>query len=278
MSTGGVYTANTAETRVARAGVGGAPEALRTTPTPGISVIVPALDEEAAIAAAVASAREQEPAPLEVLVVDGGSVDRTRERARAAGANVLASPRGRGRQLHAGALAARGSVLFFLHADTRLPAGALAAVMRALKADDVVGGRLRLAFDRRHPVLDAIAYLSRLGWGAAAYGDAGFFVRAGVYRRIGGFEPLPILEDVRFYRRLMGAGRTVVARPAAVTSARRFLRRGPFRQLALDCAILLAHRAGVDPERLARIYRPDNGLSDRGASDLSLVENPPDHV
>jgi hypothetical protein len=142
-------------------------------------------------------------------------------------------------------------------------------VLRALKAADVVGGRLRLAFDRRHPVLDAIAFLSRLGWGAAAYGDAGFFVRAGVYRRIGGFEPVPILEDVRFYRRLRSAGRTVVVRPAAVTSARRFLRHGPFRQLALDCAILLAHRAGVGPERLARIYPPDNGLSDPAASNLS---------
>jgi len=226
-----------------------------TAPAAGASVVIPALDEEARIAAAVASSLRQSPAPVEVLVVDGGSGDHTRERAEAAGARVLASARGRGRQLHAGALAARGDVLFFLHADTRLPAGALAEVLDALKAPEVVGGRFRLAFDRRHPVLDAIAFGSRFGSGWTAYGDAGFFVRAGIYRRIGGFEPVPLLEDVRFYRRLMREGRTVVARSAATSSARRFLRRGPLRQLALNAGIVLAHRAGVSPERLARYYR-----------------------
>ncbi len=230
------------------------------SPVPAsISVVIPALNEGERIAAAVRSALRQVPRPLEVLVVDGGSGDGTVHEARAAGARVLAAPRGRGRQLGAGAAAARGDVFVFLHADTVLPPGALAAVARALFERDAAGGRFRLAFDRRHPVLDLIAWGSRFRARGAAYGDAAFFARRDRYEASGGYEAVPLFEDVRFYRRLARTGRLAVLPLAVRTSSRRFLRRGPLRQLLANALLVAAHALGASPERLARRYAAGDG-------------------
>ncbi len=221
---------------------------------PAVSVIVPALDEEESIGAAVASALAQDPPPREVLVVDGESGDRTRDEAEAAGARVLAAPRGRGSQLAAGAAAAQGDLLVFLHADTRLPAGALAGAVEAA-AGGAAGGRFRLRFDRRHPVLDLIAFASRFPGSWASFGDSVLFATREAYRRAGGFEPVPLFEDVRFYARLRRTGPVRVVPLAVTTSARRFLRDGPGRRLMANVGLFLAHRLGASPHRLALRYR-----------------------
>jgi rSAM/selenodomain-associated transferase 2 len=216
-----------------------------------ISVVIPALDEEAGIAAAVASVRDEAD---EVIVADGGSSDRTRERARAAGAAVLDVPRGRGAQLQHGAQTARGDWLVFLHADTRLEAGwarALAAVPPASP-----GGAFRLAIDsprRGYRVIEMGARLrSRLL--RLPYGDQALFARRTAYETIGGFRPLPLMEDVDFVRRLARLGPLTLPACRAVTSARRWEQAGILRRSLTNWRVLALYALGQPPERLARVY------------------------
>jgi rSAM/selenodomain-associated transferase 2 len=223
-------------------------------PEPAISVIVPVLDDAGALARTLDALRLQDPPPFEVVVADGGSSDDSRRVAARSGARVIAAPPGRGSQLRAGACAARGDVLLFLHADTRLPPRGFAEVAGALEDPAVDGGRFRLAYDRRHPVLRLIELGSRCSATWASYGDSGFFVRRSAYDRTGGFEAIPIFEDVRFYRALKRHGAVRVLPASVTTSARRFVERGPLRQLLANAALVIAHRMGVSPERLARLY------------------------
>ena len=148
-------------------------------------MIVPALNEEAAIAAAVASAADAD----EVIVVDGGSTDRTREIARQSGARILEAARGRGLQQNEGAAVARGEVLLFLHADTLLPAGFREQVLDSLSDGRAGWGRFDLRFDAGGPLLRLIARLislrSRIS--RVATGDQAIFVRRALFERLGGF-------------------------------------------------------------------------------------------
>jgi hypothetical protein len=124
----------------------------------------------------------------------------------------------------------------------------------ALQDPGVVGGKFRLAFDHRHPVLDGIAFFSRFRFGWTSFGDAAFFTTREAYRGTGGFETIPLFEDQRFFRRLKAEGRTRVLPLAVTTSCRRFCERGPLRQLTRNVGLFLLHRAGVPPARLADRY------------------------
>jgi rSAM/selenodomain-associated transferase 2 len=219
--------------------------------TPSISVIVPTLDEESRLAAAIRSVREE----AEVVVVDGDSHDATRAIAAAEGARVLVTGRGRGRQLDTGARAAAGEWLVFLHADTRLEAG-WADALRALPAA-VVGGAFRLRIDAAgagYRVLEmgvrARVWLFRL-----PYGDQALFVRRETYERVGGMPHLPLMEDVAFVARLRRAGRLAFPPVRALTSARRWERHGLVGATLRNWWLLLLYFAGRPPERLARRYR-----------------------
>jgi rSAM/selenodomain-associated transferase 2 len=219
-----------------------------------LSIVVPALDEAGQIAATLASARA--PRVAEVFVVDGGSGDDTAARARAAGATVLAAARGRARQMNAGAAAASGDVLLFLHADTRLPAGFDAAVETALADPTVVGGRFDLRLEPGSPFLDLTATLinlrSRLT--RIATGDQALFVRREVFRDMGGFADLPLMEDVAFTRALKRRGRIACLRARVVTSSRRWRRDGPLRTVLLMWWLRFLFWCGVPAERLKRRY------------------------
>ena len=218
--------------------------------TASISVVIPALNEEERVAEAVRSVRED----AAVIVVDGGSMDRTCARAADAGADVITSSRGRGIQLDAGARIARGDWLVFLHADTRLESG-WAEALRALPAD-VVGGAFRFALEppRLAYRLLEVGVALRCRLFGLAYGDQGQFARREVYARIGGFRPLALMEDVDLARRLARAGRLAFPPVRAFTSARRFERRGVVTTSLGNLWLLALYSTGQAPARLARLY------------------------
>jgi rSAM/selenodomain-associated transferase 2 len=216
-----------------------------------ISVVIPALDEEDAIGGAVGSVREE---AGEVIVSDGGSSDRTRERAADAGARVIEGPRGRGAQLQRGAAAARGEWLLFLHADTRLDAGWSRAITSVPAS--AVGGAFRLAVDSRRRAYRVIEAGTRLRCRLfrLPYGDQALFVRREAYLLMGGFRPLPLMEDVDFVRRLRGVGRLALLPQRALTSARRWESRGIVRGTLTNLWCLTLYALGRSPERLLRLY------------------------
>jgi rSAM/selenodomain-associated transferase 2 len=219
-----------------------------------LSVVIPALDEADRVAGAVASARAE---GVEVLVVDGGSRDATRERAHAAGARVLSSPPGRARQLRTGAQEARGDVLLFLHADTRLPRGWDAAVVRALRDPGAVGGAFRLRFDERPVSLRLVEWGARLRVAlfGLPYGDQAVFVRRAALEQSGGVPQVAFLEDLDLVRQLRRQGRLVRVGLPATTSARRYRDAGVARTVLRNLAVACAWALGLPRERVSAWYR-----------------------
>lgn len=216
-----------------------------------ITVVIPSLNEAGVIAGAVASVRAE---AAEILVVDGGSSDTTIEEARASGARVLSSPRGRAVQMDAGARQARSDWLLFLHADTRLEPGWAEAVQRV--PEEVVGGAFRFRLDSarsRYRVIEAGVRL-RCAFLRLPYGDQALFARREAYLASGGFGSVPILEDVDFVRRLRREGHLAILPIAAVTSPRRWEERGFLATTARNAWVLLLDAVGVSRARLARYY------------------------
>ena len=223
---------------------------------PLISIIVPVLDEAAAIGdqldrLALLTGRWQ------VIVVDGGSRDETCEIASRHSSRplVLGAPAGRALQMNAGACAAAGEALLFLHADTQLPADAHASLSRALADRSTLGGNFALRFDGGDRFSRLLASWYALQRRAGIYyGDSAIWLRAAAFRRLGGFRALPIMEDYDLVRRLERCGRTRCLPGPAVTSARRWRRLGLARTVASWVAIRWLYLAGVPARRLARLY------------------------
>jgi rSAM/selenodomain-associated transferase 2 len=220
-----------------------------------ISVIIPVLNEAAQIGAALRRTPRTE--DFEVIVVDGGSTDETAAIAEAYGVRVIHTAAGRARQMNAGAAVARGDILLFLHADTRLPADFAHVVRKTLAGPGVILGAFRLRIDSPlwgFRIIEALANFRSAFW-KMPYGDQAFFLRARHFRMAGGFSNLPIMEDFEFVRRLRRWGRIAVAPAAVLTSARRWEQLGVLRATLLNQAIILAYLFGVPPARLARWYR-----------------------
>jgi rSAM/selenodomain-associated transferase 2 len=219
-----------------------------------LSVVLPTFEEAGRIAATIDAARALGP-DVEIIVVDSGSGDGTAEIARGQGARVIeAEERGRARQMNQGAAAANGDVLLFLHADTILPPDARGAIASVLSDPAVAGGCFRLRFDDDHPVLRVSSALTRFGFRLFHYGDCAYFVRRATFREMGGFNAMPLLEDIDFWLRLNRGHRVVVARASVLTSARRFKAVGVVRQQSLATLIVLLYMLGVGAPRLARLY------------------------
>jgi rSAM/selenodomain-associated transferase 2 len=192
-----------------------------------------------------------------VILVDGGSDDATIQvAARFSAVRLLASPRGRARQMNAGARAARGDILLFLHADTRLPEGGLGAVSAALDDARVVGGRFDVRFDSPRPVLRMIAFFMNLRSRASGIstGDQAIFVRREVFETMGGYPDMPLMEDIELSRRLKRRGRLAALPSRVTTSARKWEREGALRTMALMWALRFLYMVGVSPARLHRWY------------------------
>ena len=189
--------------------------------------------------------------------MDGGSDDATTQvAARFSRVRLLTSPRGRARQMNAGAHASRGDVLLFLHADTWLPDGALGAVTTALEDSRVVGGRFDIRFDSPRAVFRMIAFFMNLRsrMSGISTGDQAIFVRRQVFEAMGGYPDMPLMEDVEFSRRLKRRGRLAALPCRVTTSSRKWEREGALRTMALMWALRFLYMAGVPPARLHRWY------------------------
>jgi rSAM/selenodomain-associated transferase 2 len=206
-----------------------------------ISIVVPALNEERALPATLARVFEQV-GEFEVIVVDGGSDDATRGIARGhAGVRLVEAPRGRAPQMNAGARAARGEWLLFLHADTLLPRDGLARI--AALPEDIDSGCFEQRFSGDDWRLRLVSRLHnfrcRRTW--VMYGDQAMFVRRRVFESLGGFPDVDQLEDVIFSERLARLARPTLVPAEVVTDSRKFVKMGVFRSLGRCLAILLCY-------------------------------------
>jgi rSAM/selenodomain-associated transferase 2 len=215
-----------------------------------LSVVIPALNAAATLGACLEALGEVP----DLVVVDGGSRDETREIAHAAGARVVVSQRGRGVQLAAGAEAARGDWLLFLHADTRLSSGWRDAAEEHMRRR---GGAGCFRFRLDHPAWQARVIergvALRVKLLALPYGDQGLLIPRRLYDKVGGFRPVPLMEDVGLVRRI-GRRRLVTLPADAVTSAERWRRDGWARRSARNLVCLALHRMGMSEEKVARLY------------------------
>ncbi len=218
------------------------------------SIIIPTLNEEQALPHTLRAISELKGRP-EVIVADGGSRDRTRTVAQAAGVVLVSSERGRGQQQAAGAARASGEILWFLHADSVPDHQSLEAITRALADGEVAAGNFTLHFDgdtrAARSLTLAYPYFRLLG---LCYGDSGIFIRRSAYDALGGFRPYPLFEDVDLVWRVKRVGKFVRLRCPLTTSSRRFEGRSFTRTFAHWTLLQVLFWAGVSPVRLARMY------------------------
>ena len=221
--------------------------------TASISVIIPTLNEEEEIVNVLRRIKEEN---VEIVVADGGSSDRTLAACRGFDVTVVHSRPGRAVQMNAGAAAASGQVLLFLHADTRLPVG-FPDVVRGVISSGAMGGAFSFGTD-----WDTLS-MRFVAWGAnlrsrlfgIIFGDQGIFVRADIFRKVGGFPELPIMEDCELVRTLKKTGNFSLLRPMAITSARRWKTGGVLRTTVRNIAITWLYLLGARPEKLYRWYQ-----------------------
>jgi rSAM/selenodomain-associated transferase 2 len=222
-----------------------------------ISIIVPTLNEAANIEAALARLQPLRGRGHELVVADGGSRDGTPELARPFADRVVTAPRGRARQMNAGAQAARGEVLLFLHADTQLPMDADRLILEGLERTGMAWGRFDVRIDGHHALLKVVAWFmnhrSRLT--AVCTGDQSIFVRRDVFARAGGYPPIELMEDVALSKLLRRQSRPLRIVDAVLTSARRWETRGVLRTVALMWWLRLRYFFGASPAHLLRLYQ-----------------------
>jgi rSAM/selenodomain-associated transferase 2 len=228
----------------------------RVTSAPLISVIIPTFNEARALDATLVMLAAL-PDLMEVIIVDGGSLDATTAIARAHGVRLLFADRGRGIQLHAGAQVARGDILWFVHADVHPPTDAARLIREALARPTVSGGCFTVRFDNDSRQARFLTWFyARLQGLGLCYGDATLFIRRCDYEQCRGFRPFPLFEDLDLVDRLRQRGR-FVRLPAEVTvSCRRFDGRSLLLTLLWWMVLQLLYWLGVPPRYLGRLYAP----------------------
>ena len=224
-----------------------------------LSIVMPVLDEAAEIETALSALVPYRQRGVEVIVADGGSSDATPELARPLADRVIAAPRGRSLQMNAGAAAAQGDVLLFLHADTQLPENAdglvLDGLARSGSAIHRTWGRFNVRFDGGgllRVVAATMNLRSRLT--GIATGDQALFVARAAFERVGGFPAIALMEDVALSARLKRVSRPLCLSARVTTSARRWRKHGTLRTVLLMWRLRLRFFLGADPAKLARAY------------------------
>lgn len=219
-----------------------------------VSIVMPVLNERAVLSVAVQRALNS--GADEVIVADGGSDDGSWQAAQSLDCLAVQSTPGRGTQLNAGARVARGDVLFFLHADNRLGSGGVAQIRECLGDRTVLAGAFRQRIEhsgRIYRLIEA-ANARRASRRGMAYGDQGIFIRREVFEQLGGFDEVPIMEDVLLMRKFRRCGQLALLPGPLYVSPRRWQRHGVVRQTLRNQMLLMGLRLGVSPQRLARWY------------------------
>ncbi|MCB2181627.1 MAG: TIGR04283 family arsenosugar biosynthesis glycosyltransferase [Desulfobulbaceae bacterium] len=220
-----------------------------------VSVIIPVLNEEQHLSLVLDSIGSGD--FVEVIVVDGGSTDRTPQIAEKYGVKILFCRSGRARQLNAGAAEAKGEIYLFLHGDTTLPEGFAELVRKSLAEENIAAGAFQLSFD------SPLKKMKFISWGANVrskifqmpYGDQALFMKASRFNEIGGFPEISIMEDFSLVRELKKRGKILILDHWVVSSARRWERHGTLRVSALNQLIVLGFFLGFHPDFLAKLYR-----------------------
>ena len=220
-----------------------------------ISIIVPTLNEAAGIEAALRALAPLRARSVEVIVVDGGSGDGTAALATPLADRVLTSPRGRAMQMNAGAAAARGDVLLFLHADTRLPHDADRLLADGLRRSGKAWGRFDVRFDSGGMLALIAAMMNlRSRLTGIATGDQAMFATRAAFDSVGGFPPIALMEDLALSARLKRRGPPLCLAARVTTAGRRWREHGLVRTVLLMWRLRLSYFFGGDPARLARRY------------------------
>lgn len=221
-----------------------------------ISIIVPTLNEQEAIAGTLMPLQPLRGKSIEVIVTDGGSTDRTLELARPLADRVQVARRGRAVQMNVGAALARGEVLLFLHADTRLPLGFDELIRGALSRRGRAWGRFDTQIDSRNPILWIVACMmnTRASYSGIATGDQAIFARRADFERIGGFPAIPLMEDIALSKAMKRISWPAHIPTRVVTSARRWEQYGALNTILLMWRLRWAYFRGVDPAKLAAKY------------------------
>lgn len=222
-----------------------------------LSIVIPTLNEAAGVEQNIQQALVLR--PHEVIVADGQSDDGTGDLARSAGAVVVTCERGRGRQLNAGARAATGDVLLFLHADCWLEPQASRQIEAALRNEGVIGGAFRQRIDHDRRVFRWLEWgnATRVRWRRMPYGDQGIFVRRSALESVGGFAEVRLMEDVLLMREFRRRGWRIELLPGPIhVDPRRWLKHGVVRQTLRNWTLLTGLRLGISPDRLAQFYQP----------------------
>jgi rSAM/selenodomain-associated transferase 2 len=221
-----------------------------------LSIVMPVLNEAAGLCTTLQALAPLRARGHELIVVDGGSSDDTAAMAQPLADRVLNAPRGRARQMNAGAAAARGEALLFLHADTTLPPDADRTVLAAL-SQGAAWGRFDVHIVGRSALLPLVAALMnrRSRWTGIATGDQAMFVRRELFQRLGGFPEQPLMEDVELSRRLRQHTAPACLRQRVTTSGRRWDQRGAWRTIVLMWRLRWLYWRGTPAEALAKAYR-----------------------
>ncbi len=227
-----------------------------------VSIVIPTYNEATSILAVLDRLKHVR-GDFEVLVVDGSSTDQTRELVRQAAAvfphhlRLVEGVRNRALQSNSAAQQARGDSFLFLHADIIVPPEAVESIEQSLRNPSVIGGNFQIVFEGDSAVerFFTWCYRVRRPFGIY-YGDSGVFVRREIFERLGGFKPIPIMDDYEFVRRMERAGRTVCLNPPLLVSDRRWRIQGLFPTLFSWVWIQTLYSLGVPAEHLARWYGP----------------------
>jgi rSAM/selenodomain-associated transferase 2 len=221
-----------------------------------LSIILPVLNEGERIASALALLQPLRARGVEVIAVDGGSRDETVARVERSADQVLASVRGRAMQMNAGAAAARGGVLLFLHADSQLPINAEELIRTELQQKTCVWGRFDVRIEGRSKLLPLIAFMMnvRSSLSGIATGDQAIFIKREAFAAVGGFPDVALMEDIAISRKLKRLSLPACIRTPVVTSGRRWDEHGALRTIMLMWSLRLAYFLGRHPNRLARRY------------------------
>ena len=224
---------------------------------PRLSIIVPVLNEAAGIESSLMPLAGLRAAGCELIVVDGGSGDDSAARAAPGCDRVIASARGRATQMNAGAMVARADLLLFLHADTRLPPGALDAIEEATRGRKFGWGRFDVRLDSARASLRLVATMINLRSRATgiATGDQALFMTRAAYAAVGGFPAIALMEDIAISKHLKRLCAPSCLHLKVLTSARRWESRGVLATIVLMWRLRLAYFFGASPESLARRYR-----------------------